>query len=141
MKLSKNNLKIIDTLRDKQLNYLIKPFTQMVELDKLGKIKIHKMTWKVIMREIYSDLSKADLENMIISYLVAYGVMVVKKKRIDKSSKERVKEFRKSKKELGYKQLSVLISPFDLERLKLFKSQNNMTYQEALSYLIKKLPK
>jgi len=142
MKLSKNNQEVIDVLRDKQLIYLIRPFLQMVELDKLGKIKIHKMTWKVIMREVHDEyLTRADLENLIISYLINFGIAVVKKKRIDpRKSKERVKSHRERKKVLGYSQLSILVSKDDLERLKRLKMSRNMTYQELLSYMIKNLP-
>jgi predicted DNA binding CopG/RHH family protein len=142
MKLSKNNQKVIDSLRDKQLTYLIKPFKKMVELDKLGKIKIHKMTWKVIMREVYNKyLTRSELEKVIISHLVSFGVLVVKKKRNDpRKSKERVKKHREDKKVLGYTQLSVLVSKDDLERLKRFKTHRGMTYQELLAYMIKNLP-
>ena len=142
MKLSKNNQKIVDTLRDKQLNYLVKPFLNMVELDKLGKIRVHKMTWKVIMREVYDKyLTRADLENLIISYLVNFGIEVAKKKRIDpRKSKERVKSHRMAKKALGYSQLSFLVSEDDLKRLKHFKNDRDMTYQELLAYMIKNLP-
>ena len=142
MKLSKNNQKIVDTLRDKQLNYLVKPFLKMVELDNLGKIRVHKMTWKVIMREVYNKyLIRADLENLIISYLVNFGIEVAKKKRIDpRKSKERVKSHRMAKKALGYSQLSFLVSEDDLKRLKHFKNDRDMTYQELLAYMIKNLP-
>jgi len=68
MELSKNNQKVVNLLRDKQLTYLIKPFKKMIELDQLGKIKIHKMTWKSIMSEVYNEyLTRADLEILIIS--------------------------------------------------------------------------
>jgi len=142
MKLSKNNQKVVDTLREKQLTYLVKPFLQMVELDKLGKIRIHKMTWKVIMREVHDKyLTRADLENLIISYLVNFGVVVQKKKREDsRVSKERVKNHRDSKKALGYSQLSFMVSEADLKHLKRFKKLRGMTYQELLSYMIKHLP-
>ena len=114
----------------------------MVELDKLGKIRVHKMTWKVIMREVYDKyLTRADLENLIISYLVNFGIEVAKKKRIDpRKSKERVKSHRMAKKALGYSQLSFLVSEDDLKRLKHFKNDRDMTYQELLAYMIKNLP-
>ena len=142
MVLSKNNQKIVDTLRDKQLTYLVKPFQKMIELDKLGKIKVHKMTWKVIMREVYDKyLTRADLEKLIISYLVNFGIEVAKKKRIDpRKSKERVKSHREHKKALGYTQLSVLVSKDDLERLKRFKKHRGMTHQEVFEFMIKQLP-
>ena len=142
MKLSKNNQKVIDTLRDKQLTYLIKPFKQMVEWDKLGKIRVHKMTWKVIMREVYNKyLTRADLENLIISYLVNFGIQVQKKIRTDpRKSKERVKSHREQKKALGYSQLSVLVSKDDLARLKRHKERYNLTYEEVFSYMINCLP-
>jgi len=142
MVLSKNNQKIVDTLRDKQLTYLIKPFEKMVEFDKLGKIRVHKMTWKVIMREVYDKyLTRADLENLIISYLVNFGIEVAKKKRIDpRKSKERVKSHREHKKALGYTQLSVLVSKDDLECLKRFKKHRGMTHQEVFKFMIKQLP-
>lgn len=142
MVLSENNKKVIYSLRGKQLTYLIRPFLLMVELDKLGEIKIHKMTWKVIMREVYDEhLTRADLENLIISYLVNFGIMVEKKKRQDaRVSKERVKTHRKAKKVLGYTQMSVLVSKDDLERLKCYKKDTGMTHQELLSYMINKLP-
>ena len=114
----------------------------MVELDKLGKIRVHKMIWKVIMRKVYDKyLTRADLENFIISYLLNFGIAVAKKKRIDpRKSKERVKSHRMAKKALGYSQLSVLVSEDDLERLKRFKNDRDMTYQELLAYMISKLP-
>jgi hypothetical protein len=142
MKLTKNNQKIVDTLRDKQLHYLIKPFLLMVELDKIGKIKVHKMTWKVIMREVYDKyLVRSDLENFIISYLVNFGIAVAKKKRNDpRKSKERVKSHREQKKALGYSQLSVLVSKDDLERLKRYKELFNLTYEQAFSKLINSAP-
>jgi len=142
MKFSKNNQKVVDALRDKQLTYLIKPFSKMVELDKLGKIRVHKTTWKVIMREVCDEyLTRADLDNLIISYLVNFGILVAKKKRIDpRKSKERVKSHREQKKVLGYSQLSVSVSKDDLERLKRFKKLRGMTHQELLSYMINNLP-
>jgi len=142
MKLSKNNQKVVDTLRDKQLTYLVRPFKEMVELDKLGKIKIHKMTWKVIMREVYDKYAtRQDLEKFFISYLVNFGILVATKKRIDpRKSKERVKSHREHKKALGYTQLSVSLSKGDLERLKRFKEGRGMTYQQVLSYMVSQLP-
>lgn len=137
--LSKNNQFVVDVLREKQLHYLINPFKQMVEFDKLGKIKIHKMTWKAILNQIYTG-DRASIENEIISYLVAFGIVVVKKKKVDKrKSKDRVKKHREHKKELGYTQLSVLLSKADLERLKRFKSSSSMTHEELFSYMINKL--
>lgn len=125
-----------------QLNHLVNPFMFMVELDKLGKIKIHSGTWKVIMRQVHDEyLTRQDLENLIISYLVNFGIAVSKKKRIDpRKSKERVKKHREVKKALGYKHLSVLVSKDDLERLKRFKDYRGMTHQEVFKFMINQLP-
>jgi len=143
MKLSKNNQKIVDILREKQLTHLIKPFVRMVELDKLGKIKVHKMTWKVIMRDFHDKhATRADLENVIVSYLAHFGIILMRQDKVDpKVSKERVKKFRSIKKALGYKNVSFLVSELDLERLKQYKEAQGMTYQEVLSFMISKLPK
>lgn len=142
MKLSKNNMVVIDALRAKQLTYLIQPFKNMVELDKRGAIRIHKMSWKVIMRDVYNEYqTRADLEKLIISYLVVHGIFVVKKKRIDpRKSKERVKKHRDRKKVLGYTSLSVSLSKGDLNHLKRFKDSHNMTHEEVLSFMISRLP-
>lgn len=133
---------IVDRLRDRQLTFLIKPFKQMVEQDKSGEIKIHKMTWKIILREFYNEhATRNDLSKVLVAYLVNFGIAVVKKKRTDpRSSKERVKSHREHKKVLGYKQLSVLLSVDDLERLKRFKRLRGMTYQDAFEFMINKLP-
>jgi len=141
MKLSKGNQKVVDVLRTKQLTYLIKPFREMVELSKLGKIKIHKMTWKVIMRDINNEhIARSELENMFIAYFVNFGIFVVKKRIKDKRvSKERVKSHREHKKSLGYTQLSVMVSEENLDRLKRFKKKRKMTYQEAFEFMIRKL--
>ena len=142
MKLSKNNEKVISALKARKLTYLIKPFKRMVELDQLDIITVHKMTWKVIMRETHSNnISVRDFEQLMLSYLTHFGIITVKKKRKDvRESKERVKSYRKDKKALGYKQLSVLVSQRDLGALKCFKDDRGMTYQEVLSYMISKLP-
>lgn len=141
MQLSKNNQTVVDALRDKQLNYLVKPFKQLVELDKLEKIKVHKMTWKSILNEAYNG-SRLDLENTIISYLVNFGVFVAKKKRVDKRiSKERVKKHREDKKALGYKTVSFELSPKVYNRLQKFKSKEDLTYADAIELLLSLLPK
>lgn len=138
--LSKNNQYVIDVLREKQLHYLINPFKQMIEFDRLDKIKVHKMTWKAILNQVYTG-DRSSIENEIIAYLVAFGILVVKKKKVDKrKSKDRVKKHREHKKELGYTQMTVLISKADLERLKRFKSKRVMTYEELFSYMINNLP-
>ena len=137
MKLSKNNQIVVDRLRKENLTYLIIPFNRMVELDKLGKIRVHKMTWKVIMREVYdTDMSRSEIENMIISYLVNFGIAVAKKKVVDKrESKERVAKHRSKQKELGYKTISVKLSPADYEKVKRIKKLNNFTYDELFQAL------
>jgi len=134
MKLSKNNQKIISVLEDKKLNYLIKPFLEMVELSRLKKIKIHKMTWSAIMREFHNkENTKSDIEKFLKSYLVNYGIYAVKKKIIDKrDSKDRVSKHRADKKALGYKTISIQISPDDYKILARYKDDFDLTYSEAL---------
>jgi len=143
MKLSKNNQKIIDTLRDKKLVRLIKPFLKMIELEKLKEIVIHKMTWKVIMREIYNEHNtKSDIEKMMISYFVLYNILAPKKKTVDKrESKERVAKHRADRKASGFKTISVQLYPYDFERLKEFKEDFDLTYTEAISKLLEKAPR
>ena len=143
MKLSKNNQKIVDTLKEKKLIYLIKPFEKMIELEKLKKILIHKMTWKVIMREIYDqDNTKADIEKMMISYFALYGILTVKKKTVDKRvSKDRVAKHRSDRKAIGFKTISIQLYPYDFERLKEFKKDFDLTYTEAISKLLEKAPR
>jgi len=143
MKLSKNNNKIVTVLKDKKLNYLVKPFLEMVELDKLKKIKIHKMTWSVILREFYDEENtKADIEKLIKGYLVHFGLVVVKKKVSDKRvSKERVSKHRADKKALGYKTVSIQLNPYDYERLAKYKADFDLTYSEAISKLLTKAPR
>lgn len=143
MKLSKNNQKIVDTLRDKKLIYLIKPFHKMIELENLKEIQIHKMTWKVIMREIYNEENtKLDIEKLMIGYFVHFGVMTPKKKIIDtRESKNRVAKHRADKKALGYKTISVQLDPYDFEILKKFREDFDLTYSEAIHQLLSKAPK
>lgn len=138
MKLSKNNQTVVNRLRKENLTYLIIPFLKMVELDRLGKIRVHKMSWKVIMREVYDEgLERFEIENMIISYLVNFGIVVVKKKVVDKrKSKERVAKHRTMKKELGYKTISVNLSPDDYEQVKRLKKLNNVTYNELFELFL-----
>jgi len=138
MKLSNNDKMIIEVLRNNNLHYLIRPFKQMIELNKLGHIKIHRMTWKVIMRVFHDDRStKKALENCLVTNFAVFGILPVRRKTSDRRlSKNRVQRYRKQKKELGYKQLSVLVSESDLERVKRFKLKNGMTYQEVFSYMI-----
>jgi len=143
MKLSRNNEKIVSVLKEKKLNYLVKPFLEMVELNSLKKIKIHKMTWSVIMREFYNEENtKADIEIFLKSYLVNYGILAIKKKVVDKRvSKERVNKHRADKKALGYKTVSIQLHPYDYERLVKYKTDFDLTYAEAISNLLKKVPK
>jgi hypothetical protein len=143
MELSKNNNKIVTVLKDKKLNYLVKPFLEMVELDKLKKIKIHKMTWSVIMREFYNEENtKSDIEIFIKSYLVNYGILAIKKKIVDKRvSKERVSKHRADKKALGYKTVSIQLDPYSYERLKQFRKDFDLTYADAISELLSKAPR
>lgn len=143
MKLSKNNEKIVSVLKEKKLNYLVKPFLEMVELNSLKKIRIHKMTWSVIMREFYNEENtKADIEIFLKSYLVNYGILAIKKKVVDKRvSKERVNKHRADKKALGYKTVSIQLHPYDYERLVKYKTDFDLTYSEAISKLLAKAPK
>ena len=138
MVLGKNNLKVIEVLRDKNLSHLVEPFKKMVELDKLGNIKIHKMTWKVIMRDIYNPMSKRlDIENMIVSYLVNFGLAYVPpKKQKSTVSKDRVRKHRAMKKELGYKTISIELSPDNYEKMKRYKVLNKLTYNDLIDKLL-----
>jgi len=138
MNLSKNNLFIIDKLREKQLTKYIRPFKKMVELYKLGEIDIRPGTWGHIMkifRDPFSD--RADFEKCISSYLVHYGIFVVRYKRTDKTiTKNRVKRYRTNKKRLGYKQVSIMLASSDFERLKNLRKKEGFTYSEAINYLL-----
>ena len=99
IKLSNNNQKIIDTLKKHKLTYLVTPFKKMVELDKLKEIKIHRMEWKHILREIYNEKNtKFELEKLLIPYFNTYEIPYQNKEILDHSkSKERVNKHRKDK--------------------------------------------
>jgi len=136
MFLNSRNRIVLDTLKEKQLHYLVKPFIQLIELDQMKKIKIHKMTWKIIMQVIHNG-SRADIEKNIMSYLIHFGIVVEKKKRVDKRvSRDRVKKHREYKKSLGYKTVTIQLSPVDYKLLKEYKERNNYTYSEALRELL-----
>ena len=138
MILNKNSLEVIEVLRSNNLNHLVEPFVKMVELDKLGKIKIHNMTWKVIMRDIYDPMSsRQDIEMMIVSYLVNFGLAYVPpKKQKPTVSKERVRKHRAMRKELGYKTISIELSPNNYEKMKRYKKLNNLTYNDLIDKLL-----
>lgn len=146
MRLGDNDKFVVERLRSKQLGKYVKPFLEMVEWNKLKKIDIRPMTWKSIMkvfRDVDSD--RYDLEVCISSYLVHFGLIVVsvenKKKKVpNRITRERVKKHRVKKKALGYKTITVELTPADYDRLKDFKKDNDFTYANALNYLIGKLP-
>lgn len=73
----------------------------------------------------------------MISYFVAFGILVVKKNRVDKRvSKDRVKKHREDKKALGYKTITVELNPIVFERLQRFKEQKKLTYAEVIELLL-----
>lgn len=135
---------IIELLRDKNLTYLIDPFRRMVELNKLNKINIHLMTWKVIMRYVHNIRenggNRKDLEKFIVSYLVLYGILFIPARKVKKVKstvgKDRVKKHRAIKKELGYKTISIQLSPDNYERMKRYKMRNNLTYNDLIDKLL-----
>lgn len=137
-KYSKNHEFIITRLRDNQLSNLIKPFKDMVKKNKSGDIKIHLMTWKVIMLNIHDDtLSRKDLYNFFVSYFVLYGILFVPKvKQKQLNTKERVKEHRKDRKDLGYKSINIQLPPDVYAKLQRYKKQEGLTYSEALAKLL-----
>ncbi len=140
---SKNNDKVIEVLRLLQLTYLIKPFEDMVSLEQNKKITIHKMTWKVIMREIhnYEDLGRKHIEQTLLAYFTHFGILIIKRVKIDKRvSKERVKRYREQKKELGYRNVSFLVNSSDYDRFKRFIDDFDFTYEQAFHELLKNLP-
>lgn len=136
---NKNNDKVIEVLRILQLTYLIKPFEKMISLEQNKKITIHKMSWKVIMRDIhgYEDLGRKHVEQTLLSYFLHFGILVQKRVKVDKRvSKERVKRHRELKKELGYRTISILVNSADFERFKRFIDDFNLTYEQAFNRLL-----
>ncbi len=140
MALSEKNKIVVDRLREKQLGRYVKPFLKMVELDKLKKIVIRPMTWKLIMKTFNDvDSDRYDLELCISSYLVHFGLIVVplKQKKVKKRvTRERVKRHREQKKALGYRQVSIQLTNDDYERLQAYKLKFKLTYSEALHKLL-----
>jgi len=135
-KLSKNNQKVIDVLREKKLNYLIVPFKKMIELENAGEINIHKMSWKKIMQTVYQGY-KSVIEKEIRAYVIHYGLIAPKRKREDtRISKERVKSYRENKKALGYRQVSIQVSRDDYRRLQAYKEHFGLTYEQAIHKLL-----
>lgn len=136
---NKNNDKVIEVLRILQLTYLIKPFEKMISLEQNKKITIHKMSWKVIMRDIhdYEHLGRKHIEKTFLSYFLHFGILVQKRVKVDKRvSKERVKRHRELKKELGYRTISILVNSADFERFKRFIDDFNLTYEQAFNRLL-----
>lgn len=136
---NKNNDKVIEVLRTLQLTYLINPFNTLVSLEQNQKIKIHKMTWKVIMRDIhgYEDLGRKHVEQTLLSYFLHFGIIVMKSPKVDKRvSKERVKRHREQKKEQGYRNVSILLNSADYDRFKRFTDAFGLTYEQALNKLL-----
>ena len=137
--LSENNKKVIDVLRDKNLIYLIRPFKKMIELEKSGEIKIHKMSWKKIMQTVHQG-HKTLIEKEIRAYVIHYGLIAEKRKREDKRiSKERVKTHRENKKALGYKQISFQVTKDDYERIQAYKEHYGYTYEQVIHSLISRV--
>ena len=111
MKLSKNDQTVISVLRNRHLTHLIKPYLQLLELKKNGKITIHKLTFKSIMKVVYSDIPRKDVESFFLQLFVNFCIFYVKRNTKDpRESKQRVKKHRETKKALGYTQLSFLVS-------------------------------
>jgi len=99
MFINSNDRLVLETLKNKNLYWLRKPYKQLLEMIWLKKIPpIHKMTYKVIMRTIHKG-TRAEIKTEIISHLVKNGIEVTEKKYIDKKSVLRVQKHRKLKKD------------------------------------------
>ena len=134
MFLNSNNRKIIETLRDKNLNFLVKPFKDLIQLEQDHKIKIHKMSWKVIMRNIHSG-SRSEIRETLTSYLDDFAVSYKLPNVVNVPSKDRVKKHRSEKKKLGYKTVCIDLDRETYDRLQREKKKYNLTYPD----LVKKL--
>lgn len=135
-----HNEKVIEVLRKYRLNYLIQYFKFSLDLEKNGKIKIHKMNWKKIMQAMHSkNSSKKEIEDILIKYMRIWGVDVERKsdKKIKKdSNKKRVSNYRHRKKESGHKNISVTLDRYTFEKLNEYKKENGLSYAGAIEKLL-----
>ncbi len=120
---------LLEKLVSLELDYLVKPVQRLIKRNKAGMIKVHKQTWKQIMREVFNG-DKFTVESTVLSYLAHYGIHIKNPHRVDmRDSKERVKKHRKKLKEEGYKTISFAVSEDDY-----FKFNMAKEYLESPSY-------
>jgi len=125
----KNDRLLLEKLVSLDLEYLVKPVKRLIALNKAGSIKVHKQTWKKIMREVFYGV-RFEVEHTMLSYLAHYGIHIKNPNRVDlRDSKDRVKKHRKKLKEEGYKTLSFAVSKDDYIKINMVKE-----YLESPSY-------
>jgi len=126
---------IIKAFERKKMRYLKKPFIYLIEKNCLsGK------SWAYL-KKIANDkkISNKEFEKIFQDYFINNGIFFEKPvKKIDNSSK-RVKKYRQKQKEKGLKSVFLYLDDKNHSKLKKIASEQNMSFSEIISNLLRDL--